>query len=615
LDLSTRAHTELQRINRELADILHVEPVDLSLGADVAARDELVICGLLGGKDVGKSTLINALAKTEVSTDTAEAGKGTERPMAYVHEAAHADVVRRLTALDRNGTIDVTTHQADQIRNVVLVDLPDFDSDFLEHLDTVRTIAPLLDRILWVVTPRKIGDRAWVQLLPDVVKDPSNVHCVLNKVDQLLSDGELRPEQTPTPNGNGRSADAFWEMQHRWVMQCLQATDCPDADDHRFLVAAAFAQPDAFVARVGHVWDDPEWKRYTLERKTVHQIARLASAELDRLRARVLSPVSKDEQGAVKASNRAREQHVNVDRIKDHFELNTIVSRLARACDPTYHQLVLNEAVGPDYCAAVGAAVATQLRSTESLADELLTQRVAQWPLLRLVHWPFGWVSRALGRRVGIVSRTSATDATDPLQTSGPTVKDRIDLIRSRVLADHAVAIRRVRAEDEFPQSEPLTKRVTSAIRSLPDRLETQLLGEALARYRRPSLFAKTGLWLILLWFPLLQPILAGTLEMIGDSGGWRTAHGLYRIVSALSAAHLLAGLAVVVVIYVAILAGMYARASRAIRRARDELAESSLIADAVDHIFISHVVAPIVQPINHRLERLAELQRRLEDS
>ena len=67
MDAARSASTldELQSINRELAALLSMAPADLSVGADTASRDELVICGLLGGKDVGKSTLSNALARAK----------------------------------------------------------------------------------------------------------------------------------------------------------------------------------------------------------------------------------------------------------------------------------------------------------------------------------------------------------------------------------------------------------------------------------------------------------------------------------------------------------------------------------------------------------------------
>ena len=90
---------QLAALNGELAALLRRPPAPLVLGADVAERDELVACGVLGGKDVGKTTLINALAQTEVSRDEQEAGRGTDEPIAYVHEEMRDAFAHRLQDL------------------------------------------------------------------------------------------------------------------------------------------------------------------------------------------------------------------------------------------------------------------------------------------------------------------------------------------------------------------------------------------------------------------------------------------------------------------------------------------------------------------------------------
>ncbi len=618
---------ELQSVNRELAALLHTKLADLTFGADSALQDELIICGILGGKDVGKSTLINALAKTDVSVDTAEVGKGTERPMVYVHEAMREAVTHRLHAIDRHVSLDITPHAAEPIRNMVLVDLPDFDSEFLDHLQQVHTIAPLLDRILWVVTPRKIGDRAWVRMFQDVIKDPSNVHCVLNKVDELLADSEPLERNAKRDAGLDTSrAAAFWYDQHRWVARVIDSAGCPQTDNHRFLVAAAFPEPQVFVSRIGRLWNDTEWTKYSVDRDAVEDIANLASQELDRLRACILSPMSAEEGRSVKAANRERERRVNVERIRRYYDLDRTVERLAQACNVDYQQQVLNEAAGADYCSAVASALRAQLRRDPELADEVLERRVEHWPLLRLVYWPFGWLSRLAGRRVSTPSvrdaqRQAADSETrvrrssglsDPFDANGYPLVDRVELMRSRILADHAVIARQLDLESELPSAERLAERVRTTTVALVPRLEAWLIDDIRRQDRRPSILGKAALWLIFLWFPFLQPILAGALEMFAETGTLKLAHGLYRIVSALSATHLLAGFAVVVGIYVALIAVMYARALRAVHRLRSERHDASPIATAIDEILVSQAIVPLAQPFQDRLEHLAALEARL---
>jgi hypothetical protein len=609
---------ELQAVNRDLSGLLNVAPASLRFGAEVALADEIVVCGILGGKDVGKSTLINALAETTVSVDSAEVGRGTERPMAYVHEATQAVVMDRLRNLDGDAALDVTLHQADAIRNAVLVDLPDFDSEFAAHLETVRRVAPLLDRVLWVLTPRKIGDRAWVEMFTDVIKDPGNVHCVLNKLDELLADADPFGEVGGKDGrGGAERAEAFWQRQERWVAQSIEGAGCPHSPEHRFMVAAAFPEPGRFIKRIELLWDDPAWSRYGNDRQAVNAVARLVCDDLDRLRNCVLGPVSAEQAAGLKEANRKRERETNVARLKRHFAIERTREQLTLACDQDYHQQILNEAMGADYCEVVADGIRTRLRKDTELADDVIERRVQGWPLLRLIHWPFGWLSRVLGRRVSASSAGSqAVEIGDPFETGGRSLLDRIELMRSRVCADHASIIDRLGLDARLPTAAALEKRATGAARRLAPEFERRLLDEVHARDRRPSIIGKAFLWLILLWFPFLQPVGAGLLRMFSGEGPANITLGLYNVVSALSAVHLLAGFAVVAGVFVAILAGMYIRALRAVQRvshAQDEQDGGSRLVDAVDEVLVTEVAAPLVEPFHGRLERLMALEARLD--
>lgn len=612
---------ELTALNQQLAALLRREPAPLALGADEALNDELVICGILGGKDVGKSTLINALAQTRVSDDTAEVGKGTHRPMAFVHASAQDAVRERLSGGGHHPPVDITVHRADTVGNVVLVDLPDFDSEFQDHAQVVRRIAPRLDRILWVQTPRKIGDRAWVEMLDSVIKDPDNVHCVLNKVDELLADSEPIGSQSakspPTDDENHR-AKAFWHCQHQWVAKSLADAGFPRDDEHRFLVAAAYPKPDAFVARIAQRWDDPHWSRYAADRPVVMEIAQLARQDLDRLRTCVLGPVAREQAQEIKEANRVRELQQIARRIRDHFELDRLVERLAQACDPLYHQRLLNEVMGSRFRAAVAAALETQLASDAQLADRVLERRVEGWPLLRLVYWPFGWLSRVLGRYFSPMapsprSPLGVTDLSAAFDFELHSLADRIDLLRSRLLGDHAVVIQQLQIEPRLPSADRLAERTTAAACALPSRYADRILDAVRHRDRQPSLAGRAALWFIFLWFPFLQPIITAAFELRAPDGTWQLAAGVYRIVAALSAIHLLSGFAVVAAIYVLLLAAMYARALRTVRRARVLDAGTLPLDDALDDLLVSEVVAPLAAPFREQLEVLQPIQSRLQ--
>jgi len=617
--LITGPPDEQEAINIALATMLRMEPAELSIGAEASLADDVVLCGILGGKDVGKSTLINALARTTVSVDTDEVGRGTDRPMAYIHRDARPAVERRLQAIGLSEPIDLTVHDADEIRNVALVDLPDFDSEFQEHLAVVRRVAPLMDRVIWVLTPRKLGDRAWVRLFRDVIKDTHNVYCVLNKVDELLSDADpflATSERGGRGDSDRRNADEFWEQQDQWLSSGVRVAGYDAAPAHRFMLAAAFPEPEVFVRRIAHLWDDPQWSRYRNDQDSVVRISRMAGAEVERLRACVLAPLSADEAVTIKQANRECERRANVARLREHYRLEELREQLSFVCDEAYSADVFDEAFPAEWRGAVADRLRGRLRTDRQLADEVLESRVDDWPLLRLVHWPFGWLSRSVGGRL-LASDTRRSQSVaivsgDLLEPDARPIVDRVKLARSRVLGDQGVLIDRLGVESDWPGIDQAVRGLRGGVDAITPRFEARLLEGIQSRRRQPSVFAKAALWLILLWFPFLQPISAGLLALLAEGGSVQIARGLYHIVLAMSAAHLLAGFAVVAGIFLAILAAMYARSLKLVRKCRAELEETGVIENDLRAVLRYESVEPLMAPFRERLAQLDSIERRL---
>lgn len=609
---------DLLRVNRELAELLHTPPLPLAFGADAADQDSLIICGLLGGKDVGKSTLINALADIRVSKDESEVGRGTEHPVAYVHASVSDELKQRLHVLDAHLSIEIVVHHADALRHAALVDLPDFDSEFLEHLHTVQAVAPLLDRVLWVLTPRKVGDRAWVSVARDVIKDASNVRFVLNKIDELMSDADALDGASAPPEQGRDAAGDFWQRQRDWFIESSSLVEAEAGVEDFFLVAAAYPRRDRFESRIADLWDDRGWERYAVERNAVRAIGQLVEKEVSRLQQFVLQPVDEDRGRAIKLANRRRELLVGADRLRAHYRLNEILAPLTHAVDPSYWEDLLDEAFPADFRLALATAIQSALKSDRRLADEWLERRVEQWPLLRVVYWPFGWIARVAGHAFrasdGVTPRPRSepqTDVDSVLDGPGVAPAHRLDTLRARLLADHAVVMERIALERALPSSETLAGRLRREAAALPTRLHALALQELQEGERKPSLLGRSALWGVLLWFPFLQPLTAGALEIVGEGGAFHTTRGLYRMVTALSAAHLLTGFAVVGVVFLALLAAMYARRLRGVRlwRARHEL---NRIHETIEQLLCDATVEPFVQPIRAKLDRLEELGDRL---
>ncbi len=611
---------ELDRINAALGALLGAAPVPLVHGADRAMHDPLVICGILGGKDVGKSTLINALAERAVSVDAEEVGAGTSRPMAYVHREVVDTARARFRAGGEGrdlGDLDVTIHDADAIRDAVIVDLPDFDSEFPQHVEIVRHVAPRLDRVMWVVTARKMADRAWVAFCRHVVKDVRNVHFVVNKADELVTDDLCWREGE---SGDGRDphrrAAAFWRAQQEWAARGLTTTGCAVARDGQFMVAARYPNAEAFVTRVSEAWGDPQWEQYADDRGAVGEVGRLASDELGRLRATVLQPVNSADAQTLKQANQVAEAQANGARIREHHDLERQTERLQRACDPAYLQAVLGEAFGPTYCQAAAGALARDRVPDTLLANEVMGTRVEQWPILRAVYWPLSWVVQRAGRALVTSASGPAKgpDAKPLAEVGGRTTAERVATVLAGIRQDHAAAIRSFRLQEALPEPKALAMQLEARLADIVPALDRQIVADVSESGRRPGLLRRSLVWLALLWFPFVQPVTEGLLQIVGGPGSLDLLGGLYKVVWALGAGQLLKGFAVVVAVYVACLAAMYARCVRDVRRARKrEPTGETDLSDAIEAALVDEVAAPVSHPFVTAAATLASLTTRLD--
>ncbi len=590
----------LETLNLRLAELLSARPADLSLGAARALGDDLVFCGILGGKDVGKSTLINSLADRPISADEAEVGEGTSRPMAYVHESARPALLARLDELSRVTPIDVVTHVADAVRNVVLIDLPDFDSDFRAHHDTVRKIAPLLDRVLWVVTPRKVGDRAWIELFRKVIKDPANVHCVLNKIDELLTDADA------FPSSDGDRAEAFMREQREWVLGALKRAGLGgDVDDH-FLIAAKFPTEESLLARIQWLWDDPQWTRFKQDRETAARVAALASAEFRRLRQCVLRTISRDDALLLKQANQRRERRVSAVVLREHYDLDRLTMLLGDVTRPEYRDELCDDAFDDAYMREVVTRWTGRMRGDSLLAENVLVRRLADWPLLGAAYGLFGWLPRWLGQRLAPAGATSATTTGDAFKACGASLEERIAAMRSRIETDHAALLSRLRVgEAAQPDLRPMADELRRGSEELTANLEAQLIESICEDLPPPRAWKKVAVWCVILWFPLAQPILEGVLHTMSAQGAAGTAAGLYQIVAALGAVKLLSGLLAVCVIYIVALAVMYARSLRAVRRWRSDPGRASEALTLLRGLLDAQVAGMLLKPFTEKLAAL----------
>lgn len=150
-----------------------------------SAAPELYLIGVIGGKDVGKSSLVNAILGQDIAAVSAH-GEGTSRALAYVHEA-DAESAAALLEANVPGAFDLVRHTIDDARNRVLLDLPDVDSVWDGHVDLTRRMLRSMLFPVWVQSIEKYADRVPLALLARVATGnaPQNFVFVLTKADQL----------------------------------------------------------------------------------------------------------------------------------------------------------------------------------------------------------------------------------------------------------------------------------------------------------------------------------------------------------------------------------------------------------------------------------------------
>lgn len=159
-----------------------------TLAADVLDEPEaFYLVGLIGGKDVGKSALVNALVGRQITAQTSF-GPGTETAIAYAHES-RAGALRELLAREIPGRFTIVTHDLAHLKGQVLVDLPDIDSVHSSHVELTRRLLRHMLFPVWMQSVEKYADHQFQQLLAKVAAGnaPENFVFCLNKVDQLVA--------------------------------------------------------------------------------------------------------------------------------------------------------------------------------------------------------------------------------------------------------------------------------------------------------------------------------------------------------------------------------------------------------------------------------------------
>ncbi|MET9683015.1 YfjP family GTPase [Streptomyces coeruleorubidus] len=143
------------------------------------------VVAIAGATGSGKSQLFNALAGVAIS-ETGVRRPTTAAPIACSWSDGAASLIERLGIPPRLRRRPLPTGDGDQLRGLVLIDLPDHDSAAVQHREHVDRILALVDAVIWVVDPEKYADAVLHErYLRPMAAHAEVMFVVLNQIDRL----------------------------------------------------------------------------------------------------------------------------------------------------------------------------------------------------------------------------------------------------------------------------------------------------------------------------------------------------------------------------------------------------------------------------------------------
>ncbi|WP_374936786.1 YfjP family GTPase [Streptomyces sp. Ru71] len=144
------------------------------------------VVALAGATGSGKSQLFNALAGVPIS-ETGVRRPTTAAPIACSWSDGAVGLIERLGIPPRLRRRPLQSADSEQqLRGLILVDLPDHDSAAVQHREQVDRILKLVDAVIWVVDPEKYADAMLHErYLRPMAGHAEVMFVVLNQIDRL----------------------------------------------------------------------------------------------------------------------------------------------------------------------------------------------------------------------------------------------------------------------------------------------------------------------------------------------------------------------------------------------------------------------------------------------
>lgn len=516
------------------------------------AQAGFYIIGLIGGKEVGKSSLVNALAGRKI-TETSSWGEGTARVIAYLHRSRES-AVRQLLQREVPEQFEMVLHDLPELSGCVLLDLPDFDSHWNEHVKITRKMLTHMLYPVWMQSVEKYADQGAQDLLKEVAQgnSPENFVFVLNKVDQIgQTDNEL---------------ELLRADYARRLRRALDLSSPPNV----FAISTGAVQSRDFLALQSALLSPRSRERVE---HSIEQASRCTAESL------LQFVRQRDVPGMVARADRLMEQGSEL-----------VQSRLAPVAQQQFIEPLLSDA-------------GRRLK----LVDDSLSQRLRAWPLVNVIHvalWP---VLMLIRTRVSsrMVDSSMGFDLSRELQG-----------VFSRMYQANA-QIGEIYADNHLWEPDPARKAV-SRLEDQLHHLLRHLQRKAAEQMGKNSRLLAPVRWLItlgaLVWFPIVQPLLEALWRQPKQGGhGWQTI--LLLLVSIVSVGYLIQSVVFLLIWYFIWWLILRWHTQRRVDRLLDEQSRdeqgAGLRRGAYSRV-VDEWLGDLLAPLGQRLERLQELQNRI---
>ncbi len=554
------APAELRDLVTETAELTGADlPTSLQVDAPILDLERLqstrsggwYLVGIIGGKEVGKSALVNALAGQQI-TDSTAWGEGTQQVIAYVHVDRAADIE---TLLEREvpGKWRIVTHEIESLSRQVLLDLPDIDSHYADHVTVTRRMLRHMLYPIWMQSVEKYADRQVQDLLRQVAAGnaPENFVFCLNKIDQIT--------RNPTDTA---PVDELRNDFARRIANALGLDYLP-----RVYVISAI-HPDAH--------DLPSLRETLSRQKTDETVTH-----------------SIEQAGAQQIST--------VVQWIDRQQLPTQLQRLHRLHEQAAEtiQARISPMVDLYLTACTDSDAATRLR----IIDDALARRVRAWPLMSILHallWPILVLIRS-----NVASNGGTTDRTNWRERLATTIQTTFaQLQQSQPVISRLYAHRKL--WDAVPAQQEASRLSAAIDQSLHQ--HTRVLAEQAGRTY--AIFAPIR-WLFtigaLLWFPFVQPV----LELLLPTGKWPDVWDLTAMLVRVLSVQILLESAVFVILWFFVL---WLVLRWQTQRKVERLLNRPRTADVMGtpHQATIEWLDGLLQPIQRRIERIESVLHRV---